>query len=115
MEDRSRLLHTRCRRRSLMVRSASFPSLRVSREKSMLQHDKYRKQGFTLIELAIVLTIAGLLFVGLWRLLAGGNAQIRDQSVGNEQQQIISAVKAYLGSGQAATDGFLTGLRKAGT
>jgi prepilin-type N-terminal cleavage/methylation domain-containing protein len=58
-------------------------------------------RGFTLIELAIVLAIAGLLFVGLWRLLSGGNTQLRDQSAASQQTQLIAAVKAFLTS----TDG----------
>ena len=51
----------------------------------MLRMTRNKKRGFTLIELAIVLSIAGLLFVGLWRLLAGGNQQVRDQSAASEQ------------------------------
>ena len=37
-----------------------------------------KRRGFTLIELAIVLAVASLLFAGLWRLMASGNTQLRD-------------------------------------
>ncbi|MDX2027631.1 MAG: tail fiber domain-containing protein [Alphaproteobacteria bacterium] len=70
----------------------------------MLHAVKGRARGFTLVELAIVLAIAGLLFVGLWRLMAGGNQQLRDQAVANQQEQLITAVKAYLA---ADPQGFL--------
>lgn len=70
----------------------------------MLQNIRYRRQGFTLVELAIVLAIAGLLFVGLWRLLSGGNQQLRDQAAASQIQQLIDAVKNYL---SADPDGFL--------
>src|SRR5580658_6841710 len=64
---------------------------------------KPRKTGFTLVELAIVLAVAGLMFVGIWRLLASGNQQVRDQSAATLQQQLISAVKAYLASSEGQT------------
>lgn len=64
----------------------------------MRQRSKKKTSGFTLIELAIVLAVAGLLFAGLWRLISGGNQQLRDQAAATEQQQLISAVKGFLTS-----------------
>lgn len=64
----------------------------------MMQHLRAGRKGFTLVELAIVLAVAGVLFVGLWRLLSGGNQQVRDQSAASQQLQLINAVKAYLSS-----------------
>ncbi len=64
-------------------------------------------RGFTLIELAIVLAIAGLLFVGLWRLMSGANTQVRDEAAANQQLQLISAIKGYLATTPGGT-GFMT-------
>jgi len=64
----------------------------------MMLFYRSKHKGFTLVELAIVLAVAGLLFMGLWRLLAGGNQQVRDQSAAAQQEQLINAIKAYLGS-----------------
>lgn len=58
------------------------------------------KRGFTLIELAIVLAVAGLLFVGLWRLLSSGNQQVRDQAAASQQTQLIASIKGFLASAQ---------------
>lgn len=56
------------------------------------------QRGFTLIELAIVLAVTGVLFLGLYRLLSGGNQQVKDTAVANQQVQIINAAKTFLGS-----------------
>ncbi|MBV8059906.1 MAG: tail fiber domain-containing protein [Alphaproteobacteria bacterium] len=55
-----------------------------------------KQGGYTLVELAIVLAVAGLLFTGLWRLLSGGNLQLKDAATATQQQQLISAIKGYL-------------------
>ncbi|HEU0117113.1 MAG TPA: tail fiber domain-containing protein [Alphaproteobacteria bacterium] len=66
----------------------------------MITRIRHSKLGFTLVELAIVLAIAGLLFAGLWRLMSGGNQQLRDQAAATTQSQLISAAKGYLASSQ---------------
>jgi prepilin-type N-terminal cleavage/methylation domain-containing protein len=61
------------------------------------------REGFTLIELAIVLAVIGVLSVGLWRILSTGNTQLKDSSTASQQEQLIAAVTNFLGSsyGQA--------------
>lgn len=61
------------------------------------------RRAFTLIELVIVLAVASLLFAGLWRLLSGGNATIRDQAAADLQIQITNAIKAYMNSPEGQT------------
>jgi len=82
----------------------------------MLNSHKRKSAGFTLIELAIVLGIAGILFGGLWRLLSTSNTQMRDQATATHHQQIVNAVASYLQSSGEVTDvnaggqGFLSGM-----
>jgi prepilin-type N-terminal cleavage/methylation domain-containing protein len=66
------------------------------------------RRGFTLIELAIVLGVASLLFAGLWRLMSSGNTQLRDQAAADQQKQLIAAMQGYLAS--ADGQGILTPL-----
>ena len=64
---------------------------------------KNRKRGFTLVEMAIVMGVAGLLFGGLWRILSTSNVQMRDQATANQQAQLISAVTTYLQTDEGQT------------
>jgi prepilin-type N-terminal cleavage/methylation domain-containing protein len=55
-----------------------------------------RSLGFTLIELAIVLGVVGVLSAGLWRLMSAGNQQSKDQVTAQQQLSLINAVKGFL-------------------
>lgn len=69
----------------------------------MYHHHATKKPlGFTLVELAIVLAVTGVLFVGLYRLLSGGNQQVKDTAAASQQIQLINAVKTFLGSSDGA-------------
>ncbi|MGE3622681.1 MAG: tail fiber domain-containing protein [Bdellovibrionales bacterium] len=66
-----------------------------------MQRRIYRRiQGFTLIEMAVVMAVVGVLIAGLWNLISGANQQSRDNSAATQQSQLISSVKQYLISPQ---------------
>jgi len=65
---------------------------------------RQKNRGFTLVELAIVLAVASLLFAGLWRLMASGNTQLRDQAAADQHKQLIEAVKSFLSSTPAGSN-----------
>jgi len=69
----------------------------------MLGNRTHKQRGFTLIELAIVLAVTSLLTAGLWRMMASGNSQLRDQAAADKQRELITAIRGYLAStnGQA--------------
>jgi len=52
--------------------------------------------GFTLIELAIVLGVVGVMAAGLWRLMSTSGQQTKDQATAQQQQALITAVQGYL-------------------
>ena len=53
-------------------------------------------RGFTLVELAIVLSIVGVLAAGLWRLMSTSNQQTKDSATAQQQLTLIAAVKGYM-------------------
>ncbi|MDD2325763.1 MAG: tail fiber domain-containing protein [Alphaproteobacteria bacterium] len=67
-----------------------------------LRSDRKNRGGFTLIELAIVLAITSLLAAGLWRMMATGNSQLRDQAAADQHKGLLNAVRGYL----ASTEGY---------
>ena len=68
-----------------------------------LLHRRSRGRGFTLVELAIVLAVASLLFAGLWRLMSAGNAQLRDQAAAEQMNQLLAATRNFLASGNSTS------------
>lgn len=66
----------------------------------MLRLSPRRTTGFTLVELAIVVGITGLLFSGLWRLMSSGNSQLREQAAADQLNQIANATRSFLSSAQ---------------
>ncbi len=56
------------------------------------------QRGFSLVELAIVVGVTGLLFGGLWRLMSSGNSQLREQTAADQMNQIVSATRNFLAS-----------------
>ncbi|MCL2469950.1 MAG: tail fiber domain-containing protein [Alphaproteobacteria bacterium] len=72
-----------------------------------------KRLGFTLVELAIVLSITALLAAGLWRMMAAGNTQVRDQAAADQQRDLINATRAYLASSDGTA--LLTTLTQGGT
>ncbi|MEJ0063247.1 MAG: type II secretion system protein [Alphaproteobacteria bacterium] len=66
----------------------------------------HQRKGFTLIELAIVVGVAGLLFSGLWRLMSSGSSQLREQAAADQINQVVSATRNFLASQQG--QGLLT-------
>jgi prepilin-type N-terminal cleavage/methylation domain-containing protein len=66
------------------------------------------QRGFSLIELAIVVGVTGLLFGGLWRLMASGNSQLREQTAADQMNQLVGATRNFLASSQGQS--ILTGL-----
>jgi type II secretory pathway pseudopilin PulG len=56
----------------------------------------FSRWGFTLLELAIVLGVVGVLSGGLWRLMSAGSQQTKDQAVAAQHAALINSVKGYL-------------------
>ncbi len=62
----------------------------------MLNRLRFRSSGFTLVEMAIVLGIVGILTTGLWRLMDTSSHQSKDQATAQQQTALIQAVQAFL-------------------
>lgn len=75
--------------------------------------NKFAKAAFTLIELAIVLAVAGVLFAGLWRLMSGANQSQKNNAAGADAVKIMNAYKAYTLSPSGQT--FIAALSAGGT
>lgn len=61
-----------------------------------------RIQGFSLIELSIVLLIAGLLVAGAFQLTSNMQRQRSDQALANEMKTVVSALERFLVDQQGA-------------
>ena len=59
-----------------------------------------RQRGFTLIELAIVLGVVGVMTGGLWKLMSTGNQQTKDQAAAQQQLTLINAVQGFMNDPQ---------------
>jgi prepilin-type N-terminal cleavage/methylation domain-containing protein len=66
------------------------------------------QRGFTLLELIIVLLIVGLLFLGLWQLMANAGKATQDQATARQMQILLTALQKYADN-NADSDGFNAG------
>ncbi|MDE1902069.1 MAG: prepilin-type N-terminal cleavage/methylation domain-containing protein, partial [Alphaproteobacteria bacterium] len=69
------------------------------------RHARRKSLGFTLIELAVVLGVLGIVTAGLWRLMSTSTQQTKDQATAQQQLALINAVKGYLADSNVATGG----------
>lgn len=69
----------------------------------------HRQRGFTLVELAIVLTVLGILVAGLFQLTAASSRQIQDQATAQQIQQWLKGARAYLNANMDASTGDVAG------
>ncbi|MDE1902128.1 MAG: type II secretion system protein [Alphaproteobacteria bacterium] len=63
------------------------------------------RRAFTLIELAVVLGILGIITAGLWRLMSTSTQQTKDMATAQQQLALIAAVKGYLADTTVTTGG----------
>ncbi len=59
-------------------------------------------QGFSLLELVIVLGVTGIIFGGLWGLLGSSSSQVRAQSSAQAYRQVIDATRKLLSAPTAS-------------
>ena len=71
------------------------------------------RRGFSLVELAIVVGVTGLLFGGLWRLMSTGNSQLREQTAADQMNQVVTATRNFLAAPEGLT--LLQALANGGT
>lgn len=64
-----------------------------------------RTRGFTLIELAIVLAVMGLLIAGLFQLTSASARTIQGQATAQQIQQYVRGAKSYLAARMQVTPG----------
>ena len=57
----------------------------MAKEKHMRALTSKKLGGFTLIELAIVLGVVGVMAAGLWRLMSTSGQQTKDQATAQQQ------------------------------
>lgn len=69
------------------------------------RHARRKSLGFTLIELAVVLGVLGIVTAGLWRLMSTSTQQTKDQATAQQQLALINAVKGYLADSTPGTGG----------
>ena len=65
-------------------------------------------RGFSLIEMAIVLLIAGLLVAGAWQLTSTMQQQRADQATANEMRVVVGALERFVRENNGALAGVLT-------
>lgn len=65
-----------------------------------------RNLGFSLLEIAIVMTIAGIIVAGIWMAATEANHQSHKQALERGTVQIISGIQSYFANQSADINGF---------